>query len=516
MRYCNSMTRSCLTTLGLLAVYPFATGNLQALQVGLDTTPENSVVADSIPADSVPVSVDLSPVVPQAEEPWVDAWGAERKFGLAVSEVFLSNFVAWAFNEFPRNAAFSQVNPASWWHNIETGFGWDDNHFSTNHFAHPYQGATYFNAFRSNGFNFWESVPAPFVGSFLWECCGETHLMSVNDFVNTGMGGIALGEMLYRTSSMVLDNTATGGSRVGKEIAGFLINPVRGATRLITGRAGEIAPNPEHPSDRRPEVLFTSLTTGYRGITPEASTDDPQHGAFFELGVQFGSPFALERSQPFDFFLLRADINTGDVKALGRLQVSGNLYHTILGDRYESNHRFFIFQNFDYFNNLAYEFGGQSVSAAIMSNWPTGESGRWGLFSSIDTYLMPMGAVNADFSFLAEVPGVRENLRSYDFGVGAGARGIVSLVRDQERLLEVMVRSTYLNTLNGSVANGSDAQHLVHMGHLRGLIPVSSNWGVGADLTFFIRNSYYSLEELEDTRQRSPQFRAYATWTSGN
>ena len=127
-----------------------------------------------------------------------------------------------------------------------------------------------------------------------------------------------------------------------------------------------------------------------------------------------------------------------------------------------------------------------------------------------------MGAVNADFSFLAEVPGTRENLRSYDFGIGGGARGIFAVVRDQERLLDISYRATYLNTLNGSVVNGSDAQHLIHMGHVRGLIPLGSNWGIGADLTFFVQNSYYSLEELEDTHQRSPQFRAYATWTSGN
>jgi hypothetical protein len=502
MRNATRPSRTIPSTLLLLPLGLLITGLLPGVGAGQDSNTEGD------PEPTV--------LVPQAEEPRTDAWGADRRFGLAVSEIFLTNFAAWAFNEFPRNAAFSQVNPRSWWYNIEQGFQWDDNHFSTNHFAHPYQGAMYFNAFRSNGFNFWESSPAAFAGSFLWECCGETHLMSLNDLINTGMGGIALGEMLYRTSSMVLDNTSSGSSRVGKEIAGFFINPVRGATRLITGRAGEVAPNPEHPSDRRPDILFTTLTTGYRAINPEVTTDDPQHGAFFELGVQFGSPFELDRSQPFDFFELRADINTGDVKALGRLQVTGNLYHTVLGDPYESKHRFLVFQNFDYFNNLAYEFGGQSVSAAILSLWPVGESGRWNLFTSLDGYLMPMGAVNADFSFLAEVPGVRENLRSYDFGVGAGARGGLKVVREGRRIFELSYRGTYLNTLNGSVTNGSDAQHFVQMGFARGQVPIGPNWGLGADLTFFIRDSFYSLEELEDTRQRSPQFRAYATWTAGS
>jgi hypothetical protein len=460
----------------------------------------------------------LFPVVPPppAQAPGSDAWGVEPNFGLAVSEVFLSNVVPWAFNEFLRNASFSQVNPDSWWHNIETGFQWDDNHFSTNQFAHPYQGSLYYNAARSNGYDYWQSAPFAFAGSFLWECCGETHLMSLNDFINTGMGGIALGEMLYRTSSMVLDNEASGSARTWKEVGGFFINPVRGATRLFTGRMGEAAPNPESPWDRRPPILFTRLTTGARGINDRTNWDDPQYGAFFEVTVTYGGPWALERSKPFDFFTLSADVNTGDKKALGRLQVTGNLYHRPFGGDERSRHRFFVFQNFDYWNNDAYEFGGQSVSAAILSRWDVGESGRWNLFSAVDVYGMPMAAVNSDFAFIAEIPGTRERFREYDFGLGAGARLSFAALRGQDRIFEMNYRATYIHTLNGSVANGSDASHLVHMALLRGMVPLGSSWGVGADVNLFLRESWYSLDLLKDKTQRAPQARIYASWTAGD
>jgi hypothetical protein len=487
------------------------------LLAALAAAPAPGIAQESGPTSlEFPDTTASQPMVPQAQVTRKDAWGAERNFGLAVSEVFLSNLVAWAFNEFPRNAAFSQVNPASWWHNLQEGFGWDDNHFSTNQFAHPYQGATYYNAARSNGFNYWESAPFAFAGSFIWECCGETHLMSLNDFINTGMGGIALGEMLYRTSSMVLDNQSSGSSRIWKEIGGFFINPVRGATRLFTGRAGDVAPNPANPWDRRPPVLFTRLSTGARAINDKTDWDDPQYGAFFELAVTYGGPWALERSQPFDFFALTADINTGDKKALGRLQVTGNLYHTPIGGGEESRHRFFLFQNFDYWNNDAYEFGGQSVSAAILSLYDLGEADRWKLFTSFDLYGMPMAAVNSDFAFLAEVPGTRERLREYDFGLGAGGRAIVAALRGQDRILELQYRLTYIHTLNGSVRNGSDASHLVHQGTVRGMVPLGSSWGLGADLNFFLRDSWYSWELVDNVRQRAPQARIYASWTAGD
>ena len=223
----------------------------------------------------------------------------------------------------------------------------------------------------------------------------------------------------------------------------------------------------------------------------------------------------ITRNKPFDYFILQADLNTGDRKLLGRLQVTGNLWHTDLKKSETSQHRFFVYQNFDYFNNRAYEFGGQSVSAAVQSVWDVGEEGGWGLGTSFDAYFMPMGAVNSDFAFIAEIPGVRENYRSYDFGVGVGGRAIFAVDRNGVRVFQARYRATFLNTLNGSVQNGSDASHWIHMTQLMGRVPIRGNWSVGADVTGFFRDSNYSAEEVVDITQRAPQGRLYVTWTGG-
>jgi hypothetical protein len=68
-------------------------------------------------------------------------------------------------------------------------------------FAHPFHGSLYFSAARTNGFNYWASVPFAIAGSFLWECCGETHPPSINDWIATSIGGAAIGETTYRLSS---------------------------------------------------------------------------------------------------------------------------------------------------------------------------------------------------------------------------------------------------------------------------------------------------------------------------
>src|SRR5262249_22305798 len=149
-----------------------------------------------------------------------------------------------AINEYLRNGNFNQTSPRSWWRNIKEGFTYDDNDFRTNQFLHSYNGGVYFNSARTNGLNFWTSAAYATFGAFYWECCGETHPMSYNARIATSFGGFTMGEMTYRLSSEILDNQATGKKRVFKEAAGFLVAPIRGINRLISGRASSTYDNP--------------------------------------------------------------------------------------------------------------------------------------------------------------------------------------------------------------------------------------------------------------------------------
>src|SRR6185436_13931117 len=160
--------------------------------------------------------------------------------GWATIEMLGINYGASMFNEYVRNANFNQISPRSFWANLDHGFTYDDNKFKTNQLVHPYNGSTYFNAARANGIGFWGSSAMSIAGAFVWECCGETHPMSFNDLVSTGIGGIARGEVLYRLSSLILDNTSRGKGRVGREAAAFLADPVRGLNRIVSGDASEV------------------------------------------------------------------------------------------------------------------------------------------------------------------------------------------------------------------------------------------------------------------------------------
>ena len=93
-----------------------------------------------------------------------------RKNGVkAATYVFATNIGVWTFDRFILDGSFARINLSTMKENIKTGFVWDNDMFSTNLFAHPYHGGTYFNSARSNGMNFWQSVPYAVGGSLMWE-----------------------------------------------------------------------------------------------------------------------------------------------------------------------------------------------------------------------------------------------------------------------------------------------------------------------------------------------------------
>ena len=441
-----------------------------------------------------------------------DAWGARRNFWLAASEVFGVNLLVWSFNEYVSGANFSQVSPRSWVDNIRNGFAFDDNTFKTNQFAHPYHGSLYFNSARSNGFDYWASAPFAIAGSFMWECCGETHAMAINDWINTSIGGIALGETFYRVSGTILDNRATGIHRTLREIGAFAVSPVRGFNRMVSGRSGQVYENPTQPEDWRPTTDTNTMAAGVRVLGESSSLADADSvdvHAFFELDFDFGSVFASQRRKPFDFFTLRLEAITGQKTFISRFQIRGNLYSSNLKWGEKTKHVFSVIQNYDYMNNNAYEFGGQSFSAEISSEFSLSPTLALRTLVSLDALLM--GAVNSNFSFVADLPDV-ERLREYDYGPGGGGRLEAELRWKDREVVLVGYRLVYIHTLNGSVVNGSDANHYVHMATIQGRYPIGPKFGIGADWSLHLRDSHYSFTLFEDTTHRNPQLRVYGTW----
>jgi hypothetical protein len=427
--------------------------------------------------------------------------------------------VPWAFNEFVRNANFSQVSPRSWYENITGGWEWDDNNFSTNMFAHPFHGNLYYNSGRSNGFNYWAASLFAIGGSYIWECCGETHPPAINDWINTSLGGIAIGESLYRISSTVLDNQATGSERVWREVGAFALNPVRGFTRLVTGRAGRVYENPASAYDHLPPHLSNVLSFGVRSVQDEGKNEGETTGAFFEVDFQFGGAFQVERNKPFDFFTMGFQLNFRDKQPIGRWQIRGSLTHSVLKDTEKVKHRLLLVQDFDYINNNAFEFGGQGVSGVLLSGWQLSDD--WQLVTNVNATFQILGAVNFEGANLQDFP-TQERLREYDYGPGLGSRLGVTIVRRNVRVLDLGYRVTWLDAINGAVIRAEDgtvedqASHLIQAFYGRIRVPVHRNFSLGADFLAYARDTDFDDDDFaDDFHQKVRELRVFGAWSVG-
>lgn len=83
-----------------------------------------------------------------------------------------------------------------WW--------WDQDYFHTNTIEHPLHGALFYTTARANGLSVGTSSLLTLGGSWMWEMLCEAEKPSVNDMVYTTLGGITIGETLYRTTTRLL------------------------------------------------------------------------------------------------------------------------------------------------------------------------------------------------------------------------------------------------------------------------------------------------------------------------
>ena len=295
------------------------------------------------------------------------SWAAEgracdgcprRSVGRAFLDATLIN-VFYEVANLARGQVTARITPKTWWANMEQGWVWDLDDFLVNQIGHPYQGNNYFNAGRANGLTFWESAGITAFGSGTWEYFGETNHASLNDLVNTTLGGIALGEMFHRTAWLVRDTRATGRGRLWKEIAATAIDPITGVKRFVSGDSSRV-------SDKPAEMVPSRLEWPRRGRRALAGSDtsafDSAGKAFLELDLLYGDPTSGRSRTPYDAFGVLLRFGGGgtfsEAKVRGRL-----LGQPFRQDRFQLN----VVQAYDFNKNTVYQFGAQSfnVNAAF-------------------------------------------------------------------------------------------------------------------------------------------------------
>jgi len=421
------------------------------------------------------------------------SWESEKHFWVGAGEIAILEFIPWALARWIRHWEdpadnWAKVSSETWWRNISHGWEYDGDAFVTNNFAHPYHGALFFNAGRTNGYDFWESTAWALTGSAIWEFFGETFRPSFNDWVYTGIGGSNLGEILYRLSSMVTDNTASGSDRVWSEIFGSLLNPVRGFNRAITGEMGRNFPNPEWS---RPNDFLITFDAGTRTVDLKGIKDfrEKEIQGLFGFDMVYGNK--MKAQKPFDFFAMKMAISSA-LPHFTQLTSTGYLFGWNLK---KNKHNFGVTLDFSY-NNLLREnfsevdttstgfiYGATIIHPYLLSIYPIGIKTK--LITQIGINGVIMGATPNDY--FRDVEG-----RNYDFGPGVGLRLVGAIRNGIWDYLRVIYHGNWFWTQT----EPGDSRHHVHWLWLETQYPITKYFSFGIGAGIYWRNSIY--EDLPD------------------
>lgn len=189
--------------------------------------PEDAPVASS----ALDAGVSLIPP-PVFEPPQPRVLKPRQNLLLPILESEALHFILAASNNLLLREHFAQLSWDSTLSHFDGRRPWeaDVDQFVINQVGHPVQGALSFTAARSSGINFWVSTIYPFMSSLTWELFFEIDAPSWNDQVTTPIGGIFLGEVMHRTSLLVLHSDAPEWLRV---LGAFLLNPMGQLNRVM-------------------------------------------------------------------------------------------------------------------------------------------------------------------------------------------------------------------------------------------------------------------------------------------
>jgi hypothetical protein len=427
-----------------------------------------------------------------------ESYHMKYRFWRTAADALTANYVIWAFNRYIREGGENPEFRVSWdsiHENLKAGFEWDDNNFSTNHFLHPYHGSLYMTGARANGYTFWQSIPWVWMGSWHWEYMGEVNHGSINDWVNTSMGGIALGEALTRLAAMITDNERRNG-RGSRELAGFLVAPVRGFNRMLTGEAFAVHQN---PPDRYPDHGGMYFDAGLRALGEERLWRASSTKAFIRFGANYGDPFNEPMEKPFDHFDFGIHINFDNAPHhIAQIKGVGYLYGGEVRRTERTQHILAAFQHFDYVDNEAFTFGNQAVGASFLSRFVT-ERG-FETRTAVHLNAVVMGAAKSDYFSISG--------REYDYGPGVGFKFYASFGRDGREYLSLAHASFYIHSVNGNVAD-----HYLQASTARATVPIREFFNFGAEYILYVADRNY--RDFPDVYARNPELRAYVSWILG-
>lgn len=431
--------------------------------------------------------------------------------GLVFLEIMGLNVLVWGWDRYVLDKDYAHTGPSYWKRNLREGWEWDHNHWAINFYGHPYQGAYYFMAGRSAGYDFYSAFFGAFLGSYTWEMFAETEYPSINDLLVTSVGGSMYGEVLYRLSRKLhgTEDYATWYRRMGA----FALQPMGYVQRMAFKNRDNYTGNTPMKMD---VFLGSGMHFGnnYRfggKNADELDEDWDDRHVMFGMDIEYGRPYTKVK-RPFDYFTLNAMGESGPDGALARLDVTGKLNNVGAHGR---GHwvDFATYLDYDTFYGDFATVGTVSLGGGI-------DLGLWLLpkvrFRMMNqAYWVIIGSTDMGYDDLIKEahPEYTSDKDNYQYNMGAKYSLYLELWMGGRFLLSNRTNLVALHTMPNSIPHyGAYGWDFLIFNYTKAEYDVFKWLAVGAQLDTYVKFAAYSTELFEPMSRRMFAYTVYFTF----
>lgn len=362
-----------------------------------------------------------------------------------------------------------------WDHIVHEQWGVDEDSFSMNQFAHPYQGSMYHGFARSAGLNYWESLLYDNVGSFLWETGGETTDPSINDQIASGIGGSFFGEALFRMASLVLEGE---GEKPGlwRELGATILSPPTGINRFAFGdRFKPVFPS-HNPATFWRLRLGVNINSDLNNQGDSTTINKSEATADFSMAYGLPGKPGYSYTRPFDYFhfeftsLGNADNPFDNVMIrgllIGKKYEEGNSYRGIWG----------LYGGYDYISPHIFRVSSTSVSLGTTFQW-------W-----LSPVVALQGSVLGGVGYAAAGNVAQVGQRDYHYGIAPQGLLALRLIFGDRAMLDLTGRAYYLTGVGGNDPGGMEGIERLNSGLT---VRIYGRHALGLQYVASIRDAHY-------------------------
>jgi hypothetical protein len=402
----------------------------------------------------------------------------QRSYALAAIEV-LSLAVSLNLVSQAANRDWAEVDFGTMKTNLQRGFGYDDDPYTTNQLGHPLGGVALFSAARSTGHGFWVSGLYSFGGSLVWEVFLENEVPSANDQITTPFVGMLLGEPIHRFTRALLD-PRYGKPGWGRKIAATMLDPIAAGNRAWWGDAWYRTVPPSLYAHFGIGVAQQTTILGDHARDPQMHLE-----LVAEHGLTGDAEFRPER--PLDHFEIRGalDVNGDDLDgelytrglALGRGFGNGGGIRGLGG----------LFAAYDFSNQERVRHSMLGVGPGVTAELGVGDRGY--LQGTAAGYFVPWGAGG----------GLTEDERmDRDYHRGPGAAAIGELRFGRRGTGELRVASRLYEIRGTLVDDSADERILTTTAGAR--VSLAQHHAIGVEGSYGTRRATFTDGMTETDR----------------